>query len=371
MIRATSSPSQESGTGLPPAAESQRSRRWPRVAVWTLSFGVLAASAAMLLLYRSRLEEGHVALVFLLVVLGASAWGGRLIGMSLSVAAFVIFDWFFLLPYDTLYIRNPLDWLVLIVFLITSLVAAELLYRARAVRAAVEREEALRAADQMKDALVASLSHDLRTPLTTIKGLAHEMQSMGDERTLIIEEQADRLNRIVNDLLDAARLDAGNLPLDLQVNAADDLLGAVVQHVAGRADRNRLVVSLDDPSALSFGRFDFVHSLRILTNLVDNALKFSPVDEPVEVRAGVEDGSLVIRVADRGPGIPRDQRDLIFTPFYRAPDATGGTSSAGLGLSISRRLAEAQLGELVCLERAGGGAVFELRLPAVDSASVA
>ena len=369
MIRATSSLSQALGIGLPPAPELKGSSGWPRAAVWTLSFGILAASAAMLLLYRSRLEEGHVALVFLLVVLGGSAWGGRVVGVSLSVAAFLIFDWFFLVPYNTLRVQNPLDWLVLIVFLITSLVAAELLNRARAVRAGMEREEALRAADQMKDALVASLSHDLRTPLTTIKGLAHEMQSMGDERTLIIEEQADRLNRLVNDLLDVARLDAGNLPLDIQVNAADDLLGAVVQHVAGRADRNRVIVSLDDPSSLSFGRFDFVHSLRILTNLVDNALKFSPVDEPVEVRAGVEHGNLVIRVADRGPGIPLEERDRIFTPFYRAPNATGGSSSVGLGLSISRRLAEAQSGALVCLERARGGAVFELRLPAVDAAS--
>jgi len=147
----------------------------------------------------------------------------------------------------------------------------------------VERAEALREADKMKDALVASLSHDLRTPLTTIKGLAHEMQSIGDERTFIIEEQADRLNRLVNDLLDAARLDQGNLPLDIQANAADDQLGAVVQHVAGRPDRNRLVVSLDHPSSLYFGRFDFVHSLRILANLVDNALKYSPVDRPVAV----------------------------------------------------------------------------------------
>ncbi|PYP49910.1 MAG: hypothetical protein DMD39_11310 [Gemmatimonadetes bacterium] len=99
----------------------------------------------------------------------------------------------------------------------------------RAERAAVERAEALREADKLKDALLASLSHDLRTPLTTIKGLAHELQTLGDERTLIIEEEADRLNRLVTDLLEVARLEGGALPLDIQINAADDLLGAVVQ----------------------------------------------------------------------------------------------------------------------------------------------
>jgi two-component system sensor histidine kinase KdpD len=228
----------------------------------------------------------------------------------------------------------------------------------------VERAEALREADKLKDALLASLSHDLRTPLTTIKGLAHELQALGDERTLIIEEQADRLNRLVTDLLDAARLDGGALPLDIQVNAVDDLLGAVVQHVSGRPDRHRLKVALDDPSSLSLGRFDFVHSLRILANLVDNALKYAPVDTPVEVTGGVDRGEIVFRVADRGAGIPAGERDRIFTPFYRSPGRIADTGSAGLGLSIARRLAEAQNGTLSYSERQGGGAVFELRLPA-------
>jgi K+-sensing histidine kinase KdpD len=330
-------------------------------AKWISAFGILALAAFVLLTLRVRLHEAHVALVFLLVVLGASAWGGRLLGATIAIAAFLLFDWFFLHPYYTLYVKNSLDWVVLIVFLITSLVAAQLLYRARAERAAVERAEALREADKLKDALLASLSHDLRTPLTTIKGLAHELQSLGDERTLIIEEQADRLNRMVSDLLDVARLDGGALPLDIQVNAVDDLLGAVVQHVAARPDRNRLHVSLTDPATLLLGRFDFVHSLRILTNLVDNALKYAPIDTPVEVTGGAENDSIVFRVADRGNGIAPAERDRLFTPFFRPSGVADG--STGLGLSIAHRLADAQGGALTFSERVGGGSVFELRLP--------
>ena len=331
---------------------------------WSVAFASLAVAALTLFTFRAELDKAHVALVFLLVVLGSSASGGRFLGAAIALAAFVIFDWFFLPPYNTLLLRNPLDWVVLVAFLITSFVAAELLYRARAERAAVERAEALREADKLKDALLASLSHDLRTPLTTIKGLAHELKSLGDERTLIIEEQADRLNRLVTDLLDTARLDGGALPLDIQVNAADDLLGAVVQHVSGRPDRNRLKVALDDPSSLSLGRFDLVHSLRILANLVDNALKYAPVDTPVEVTGGLDNGQIVFRVADYGSGIPAAERDRIFTPFYRSPGRMADSGSAGLGLSIARRLAEAQSGTLTYSERQGGGAVFELRLPA-------
>lgn len=350
-----------------PANKPKSSRTTATLTRWLLAFGALIVVGAGLFPLRAQLSGAHVTLALLLVVLGASAWGGRILGMSVALGAFLIFDWFFLPPFNTLLVRNPLDWLVLVVFLITSIVAAQLLYRARAERAAVERAEALREADKMKDALVASLSHDLRTPLTTIKGLAHELQSVGDERTFIIEEQADRLNRIVNDLLDAARLDQGNLPLDIQVNAADDLLGAIVQHVAARPDASRLSVSLDDPAALSFGRFDFVHSLRILANLVDNAMKFSPSDTQVEVRAGIEEGMLVFRVTDRGPGISPDEIEHVFTPFYRSLKRTDSGGSAGLGLSISRQLAEAQSGTLICINRDGGGTAFELRLPAVDA----
>ncbi len=344
---------------------TQLTDRWlrSRAAVWAAAFFALAAAAFILFVFRENLDKAHVALVFLLVVLGSSASGGRILGAAIALTAFVVFDWFFLPPYNTLFLSNPLDWFVLVAFLITSFVAAELLYRARAERAAVERAEALREADKLKDALLASLSHDLRTPLTTIKGLAHELQTIGDERTLIIEEQADRLNRLVTDLLDVARLDGGALPLDIQVNAADDLLGAVVQHVSGRPDRNRLKVSLDDPSALSLGRFDFVHSLRILANLVDNALKYAPVDTPVEVTSGLDNGQIVFRVADHGSGIPVGDRDRIFTPFYRPRSRPADAGSAGLGLSIARGLAEAQHGSLTYSDRPGGGALFELRLP--------
>jgi K+-sensing histidine kinase KdpD len=334
-----------------------------RSAAWSIAFGALAAVCLGLFTVRTRVSEAHVALTFLLVILVASAVGGRSLGITLSLAAFLAFDWFFLPPYDTLLVRNPLDWLVLIVFLITSVVAAQLLYSARSERAAVEGAEALREAAKLKDALLASLSHDLRTPLTTIKALAHELQPLGDERTFIIEEQADRLNRLVTDLLEDARLKGGALSLDVQLNAADDLLGAVAQHVSAREDRDRLTISLDDPSALSFGRFDFVQSLRILTNLVDNAFTYTSGDTAIELSGGIHDDALVFRVADRGNGIKATERDGVFTPFYKSNSQAVVPPSTGLGLSIARRLAEAQGGTLTYADRDGGGAVFELRLP--------
>jgi len=345
------------------------SQRFPiraNVVTWLVAFLGLAAAALALSAGRPRVGEAHVALVLLLVVLAASAAGGRTLGITIAFAAFVVFDWFFLPPYNTLVVRNPFDWLVLVAFLITSLVAAQLLYRARSERAAVERAEALREADKLKDALLSSLSHDLRTPLTAIKALAHEMQPLGDERALIIEEQADRLNRLVTDLLEAGRLNAGALSLDIQLNAVDDLLGAVLQQISARPDQQRLRVSLDDPAAISFGRFDFVHSLRILGNLVDNAFKYSPDGSTIELSGGVEGENVVFRVMDRGAGVLPSERDRVFTPFYRFPGKSADGQSTGLGLSIARRLAEMQGGTLTYSDRDGGGAVFELRLPSAS-----
>ena len=145
---------------------------WLSWGTWLL---VLALGTALMLAARGRLGQAHVALAYLLVVLGASARGGRALGLTIAVVAFVLFDVLFVPPFATLVVADPLDWLVLLAFLVTSVVGAQLLYLARAEAAAAEertreaeRADALGEADRMKDALLASVSHDLRTPLTTI-----------------------------------------------------------------------------------------------------------------------------------------------------------------------------------------------------------
>lgn len=331
--------------------------------VWLLWWIVFAGATAMLLAFRSDVDKAHVVLVYLLVVLGASAAGGRLLGVLLAIAAFLTFDWAFLSPFGTLAVRNPLDWLALVTFLVTSIVAAQLLYTARAQRAAVERESATREASLLKDALLAAISHDLRTPLTSIKAFAHEITADGDDRALMIEEEADRLNRLVSDLLDVARLNGGNFAMDIQVNGVDDLLGAVVRQFEGLPDRHRLHAMLDQPDEIVMGRFDFVQTLRIVANLVENALKYSPLDAPVELHGGRDGADVRFRVSDRGAGIPDSEKALVFEPFARITAAPPDAGSAGLGLSIAMGLTRSQGGTLTHSARLGGGTVFSLRLP--------
>lgn len=344
--------------------------QWVAWGTWLL---VLALGTAIMLAARERLGQAHVALTYLLVVLGASARGGRALGLTISVIAFVLFDVFFLPPFATLVVADPLDWLVLLAFLVTSVVGAQLLYLAQAEAAAAraqareaQRVDALREADRMKDALLASVSHDLRTPLTTIKALAHAIRIEGDERAAVIEAETDRLTRVVSDLLDLSQLQGGALRLDVQLTAADELLESVGQVMAGVPGAERLRMSLDPSEPLLVGRFDLVHSARALANLVANALAYGGSGTPVDVTAHRDGDWLAFSVADRGAGIPESERERIFESFQRGTGTPPDVRGAGLGLSIARRLAEAQNGTLLVAPRTGGGSVFTLRLPAAD-----
>ena len=455
---------------------------------WVLSFAALALVTVVLLLLRGTLGKAHIALAYLLVVLVGSAAGGGVLGVALSVAAFICFNYLFLPPYSTLVIADPLDWLVLVAFLVTGVVAAQLLSRAQQraelarrraqeverlaslgaetlnvgraedalgaiagviraalgvarceilvpndpttaapaahvldvplrvrersvgvlrlshdapivlepdarrfldalsyyaalgvervrLTAAAERAEAFRQADELKTALIATVSHDLRTPLTTIKALAHELAARGEEDALSIEEEADRLNGLVADLLDLSRLSAGELPLRIELDAVDDLVATTLDRLRGRsAGRIIRVLRLDhdvSEEPILFARFDLAQSQRALVNLLENAIKYGPADEPIElwiVRIG---DRVRLTVADRGPGIPDDERALIFEPFYRPKNARPDVGGAGLGLAIARRIAEAQGGALTHVPRSGGGSEFRFEIPAGTAAELA
>jgi len=326
---------------------------------WLLWFFVLGVVTALLLLLRGMLNEAHVALAYLVVVLAGGARRGRPLGLVLAGLAFLCFDLFFLPPYGTLAVEQPFDWVVLIAFLATSVIVTQLFERAR------REAESARAA-RLREEMLASVSHDLRTPLTTIKALAHDLASHGDERAQTIEEEADRLTILLGDLLDLSRLNSGAATLTLEPNEAEDLLGAALQQVGGMANGRSINVKLDDGEPLLFGRFDFTQTLRVLVNLIENALKYSPADLPVDLSVKREGMWLTFAVADRGPGVATAERERIFEPFYRPPGVPPDVKGAGLGLSIARALAVAQGGSLRYDPRDGGGSVFVLRVPAID-----
>jgi K+-sensing histidine kinase KdpD len=340
---------------------------------WTFWLVMLVLTSVALIAMHEDIEQSHVALLLLLVVLGGSAGGGRGLGYVLAVLGSIVINVFFQSPFGSLSVVKTLDWVVLIAFLASAFVATELLTQARAEaetarRLAIEAGQAgeLREANRAKDQVLVAVSHDLRTPLTTIKLLAQAAAARGDPAGRGIEEQADRLDDLVTNVLDLSRIRAGGVTLDLALNTAEDVIAAAMSRAAGlmRDRRIATAVDLDQPALVA--RFDFVHTLRILGNLIDNALRSSPEQGLVEITTAREGKWLAISVSDRGPGVAPAERERIFEAFYRPSSAEPDTGHAGLGLSIARRLAELQQGTVEYSARDGGGSVFTLRLPAVD-----
>jgi two-component system sensor histidine kinase KdpD len=232
--------------------------------------------------------------------------------------------------------------------------------------AEAEHAEALREADRLKDIVLASVSHDLRTPLTTIKALAQSAALQGNDSAAAIEEQADRLTRLVSDLLDLSRLKGGGFAANPELNTADDLIGAAVRQTRGLFGDRQLRTIIDLSSPTLVGQFDFAQSLRVLANLLENAARYSPPSQTIELAAKREGASLVFSVADRGPGVRDEDLARIFEPFFRAKNSAPDAGRAGLGLSIARTLAELQGGSVTYAPRPGGGSIFSLHLPAAE-----
>jgi two-component system sensor histidine kinase KdpD len=453
--------------------------------IWAAWIVIAIVVTLVLLRARESIDQVHVVLVYLLIVLGASASGGRWLGVTLAGTAYFLIDYFFQRPYGEITHNKPLDWLALFAFLITALVSTQLLARAQAeaeeserraeevaslarvgsetlsagraedalarvaevtsqtlgmrectivpshevVEAAWERNssggilgiliplsvqgrsvgslrlandtpvvlapaqmrfldaiahyaalavervrlvaeaehaEALREADRLKDIVLASVSHDLRTPLTTIKALAQSEAMQGNASAAAIEEQADRLGRLVSDLLDLSRLKGGGFYAVPELNTAEDLIGAAVRQTRGLFGGRQLRTVIDLSSPALVGHFDFSQSLRVLCNLLENATRYSPPSQPIELGARHEGAVLVFTVSDRGPGINPDDIQRVFEPFFRAKAAAPDAGRAGLGLSIARTLAEIQGGSVEYAPRPDGGSVFSLRLPATE-----
>ena len=243
---------------------------------------------------------------------------------------------------------------------------AAALDRARLAEVAAEVEP-VKAADRMRTALLAAVSHDLRTPLAVAMASVSSLRSQDvqfspeDQQELLAsaEDSLGKLNHLVDNLLDMSRLQAGVLPMDLQPTALEDVLSAAVDSLADGRPPNLRVQGLEEaPAVLADGPL----LERVVANLVANALRHGG-DAPVLVTASALAGQVEFRVVDHGPGLPEDDRERVFLPFQRLGDTDNG-SGVGLGLALSRGLTEAMGGTLVPEDTPGGGLTMVLSLPA-------
>ncbi|TAK36825.1 MAG: DUF4118 domain-containing protein [Chloroflexota bacterium] len=252
--------------------------------------------------------------------------------------------------------------------------AAMALERARLLREAMDAG-ALRQLDELKSALLSAVSHDLKTPLASIKAsvtslLQPDMEwDASTQREFLeeINEETDRLTRLVSNILDMSRIDAG--VLDPQRDWYD--LGEVVETVLDRLSnltrQHRIRVEIED--GLPFAPFDYVQIDQVLTNLLENAVKYSPSRSEILIRVGVGERTLTVSVQDQGSGIPEADVTRIFDKFYRvAKHRSRLISGTGMGLAICRGIVEAHGGRIWVENLPGAGACFSFTLPLDDRA---
>lgn len=223
-------------------------------------------------------------------------------------------------------------------------------------------------AEKLRNSLLSSISHDLRTPLATIVGSASALAE--DDGTLAPEdrvelsrgiyEEALRMSNLVNNILDMARLDAGAIQLNLQWRPLEEIVGAALLRVHKRLEGRPIKVRL--PPGIPMIYADATLIEQVLINLLENAVRYTPAASPLEIVAELSPFAVEISLADRGPGIPRGREERLFEKFYRVHDESA-QSGVGLGLAICRAIVEAHGGAIRAQNRSSGGAVFSFMLP--------
>ncbi len=219
--------------------------------------------------------------------------------------------------------------------------------------------------ESLRNTLLSSISHDLRTPLAAITGAATTLlendaaiDTVGRLDLLqTVREEADHLNRIIKNVLDMTRLESGAIQVNKEWQALEEVIGAAVNRLGDRLNDHPLTVKL--PGNLPLIPFDSLLMEQVLVNLFDNAIKYTPTGTPLELSASESFYTVTVELADRGPGIPSGEEEHIFDKFVRGRGTGGGV---GLGLAICRTIIAAHGGKIWVENRAGGGAVFRFTL---------
>jgi K+-sensing histidine kinase KdpD len=363
----------------------------------------ITAVTGILMPLREHINSTTVGFAFLLVVLSvAIIWGSRP-ALLASVLGMLCYNFFFLPPYYTFTIDDPQNWVALSAFFITALAVGQL--SARAKRRAEEAEagrienrrlyeelqgafdqaseaEALRRSERIKSALLDAVTHDLRTPLTSIKASATLLLEDGDPRQTeafspaeqktmlrLISDDADRLDRFVESIVDLARIEAGDISLSRNWSSVEEMIEAALARTEPLTREHQLRILVE--KELPVIRVDARAVAEVIYTLIDNATKYAPADTCITIKANRTSGEMVqISVEDEGPGIQLHLRRRVFDKFFHIganPAGSGRPEGIGMGLSIAKGIVEAH-GGLIWIEHGeeGSGTQVSFTVPVGD-----
>jgi len=320
-----------------------------------LSLGAVAVVSLAILALKPVAPVLSLGVLYLFAVLPVAALWGLRYALAVSIVSMLVFNWFFLPPTHTFQLADSENWVALAVYLVTAVSVSGLATRGRRL----ERE------DVAKTAVLRSVSHDLRSPITAIATATDVLSGpvTDEERAELLESirvQARRLDRLVANLLDLSRLEAGVATPVLEVWPVDGLLARALETIGPEGDQIEVELPPESPAV----EVDATQLEHVLVNLLENALKFSPHNVGVQVRAERVADEVVVRVIDHGPGIPAADQRAIFEPFTRGPSGNGASGS-GLGLAIARGFLQVNGGRLWVESEPGAGSAFAFALPAI------
>jgi two-component system sensor histidine kinase KdpD len=316
-----------------------------------LSLGAVALASLGVYALEQVAPVLSLSVLYLFAVLPVAALWGLRYAVPVSIVSMLAFNWFFLPPTHTFQLQDSENWVALAVFLVTAV----------SVSALATRQRRLAREDAAKTAVLRSVSHDLRSPITAI--LTASEVARGDvsaaEREELLDSirlQARRLDRLVANLLDLSRLEAGAATPDLEVWPVDGLVSRALDAIGAKGDAIDVVLPAEPPTV----EVDATQMERVLVNLFENALRFS---RSVAVSVAEANGEVVVRVVDDGPGVVPAELESIFEPFARGSNVNGSRGS-GLGLAIARGFLEVNGGRLWVESVPGHGSTFAFALPA-------
>jgi K+-sensing histidine kinase KdpD len=373
------------------ASTSISERRWRHLLTASVvSLGAVALVTGAIFALKTVAPVLSLGVLYLFAVLPVAALWGLPFGVLVSIVSMLAFNFLFLPPTHTFRLADSENWVALAVYLVTAISVSGLAARARRraeeaeqhARDARESEalrrteaveaEALRRSNTMKTAVLRSVSHDLRSPITAIMTTSEVLGSSGaalsdaerDELLDSIRLQVRRLDRLVSNLLDLSRLEAGAASPVPELWTIDGLVARALEVLETDSERVNVVIP-DDSPPISVDPTQLEH---VLVNVLENALKFSAPSDVVEISAHEAGDEVVVRVIDHGPGIPPEEQTQIFEPFSRGSGADGQRGS-GLGLAIARGFAQVNGGRVWVESQPGRGSAFVLAFPAVKVAS--
>lgn len=324
---------------------------------WAMVAALLPALTAVLAGARDHVHLPSVLLLYLLLVVAVAVVGGAGPAVCSAIGAFLLANWYFTPPFHRFTIDASEDAVALVAFLVVAGVVSWLL--AIATRHAADAKS-----NELKTALLTAVSHDLRTPLASIKASVTSLQqddvdwTDADRRDFLetIDEETDRLNGLVGNLLDMSRIATGAVRLSPRGVGLDEVVPSAMAGLGARAD----TIELDVPESLPRAWADPGLLERAIANVVDNALTWSG-DAGVRIEAAQRGAYVQLRVIDRGPGLAADERARMFEPFQRLGDR--GTDGVGLGLAVARGFMVAMGGTIDAEDTPGGGLTMVLSLP--------